>query len=40
MTVSADGARDIMDADPCVQARMIRVDVHTCHGFPGDALPG
>jgi hypothetical protein len=39
MTVPADEARDLMDADPCVQARMIRAEVHACSGFPGDSLP-
>ena len=32
-------ARRIMDDDPCVQARMMRCDVHPCHSFPGDTLP-
>ncbi len=40
MTVPPDDAQKIMDEDPCVQAGMIRVEVHLCHGFPGDALPG
>lgn len=39
MTVPAEEAADIMAADPCVQAGMMRVEVHPCHGFPGDALP-
>lgn len=39
MNVSAEEAREIMDADPCVLARMIRCEVHPCHGFPGDAIP-
>jgi hypothetical protein len=33
-------AREIMHDDPCVRAGMMRVEVHPCHGFPGDALPG
>ncbi|NUS44016.1 MAG: hypothetical protein HOQ24_10060 [Mycobacteriaceae bacterium] len=39
MTVPAEKATEIMAADPCVQAGMMRVDVHPCHGFPGDAIP-
>jgi len=39
MTVPPEEAREIMDGDPCVLARMIRCEVHPCHGFPGDALP-
>lgn len=39
MTVPADEAKEIMDADPCVRARMILYEVHPCLGFPGDALP-
>ncbi|MEV5893011.1 hypothetical protein [Nonomuraea fuscirosea] len=39
MTVPAAEATDIMAADPCVQAGMMQVDVHPCHGFPGDTLP-
>ena len=40
MTLSADEARSVMDADPCVQAGMMTCEVHPCHGFPGDVLPG
>ena len=40
MTVPDDEARAIMADDPCVRAGMMRVEVHPCHGFPGDALPG
>lgn len=40
MTVPPEEASAIMDGDPCVQAQMIRVEVHLCHSFPGDALPG
>jgi hypothetical protein len=39
MTTSPDEARAIMDGDPCVQAGMIRYEVHQCHGFPGDTVP-
>lgn len=39
MTVPVEEAAEIMAADPCVQAGMMRCDVHPCHGFPGDALP-
>jgi hypothetical protein len=39
MNVPLEEARQIMDGDPCVRARMMRCEVHTCHGFPGDALP-
>jgi hypothetical protein len=28
-----------MDGDPGVQAGVFVYDVHTCRGFPGDALP-
>jgi len=40
MTLPADEARDVMDADPCVQTGMMSCEVHACQGFPGDALPG
>jgi hypothetical protein len=40
MTVSPDEARAVMEEDPCVRAGMMGVEVHPCHGFPGDALPG
>ena len=40
MNVTPEEAREIMDGDPCVQAGMMRCEVHLCHGFPGDALPG
>jgi hypothetical protein len=39
MNVPPEEARRIMEGDPCVQADMIRCEVHQCHGFPGDALP-
>lgn len=39
MTVPAEEAREIMDADPCVRAGMILCEVYLCHSFPGDALP-
>jgi hypothetical protein len=34
-----DRTREIMDGDPGVQAGVFVYDVHTCRGFPGDALP-
>jgi hypothetical protein len=40
MTLPADEAKQVMDGDPCVQAGMMRCEVHACHGFPGDTLPG
>jgi hypothetical protein len=40
MTVPAEEAAEIMAGDPCVRAGMMRCDVHPCHGFPGDAIPG
>lgn len=40
LDVPPDRAREIMQDDPCVRAAMMRVDVHPCHGFPGDTLPG
>jgi hypothetical protein len=40
MTVPPEQAQAIMDEDPCVSANMMRCDVHLCHSFPGDALPG
>jgi hypothetical protein len=39
MNVPPEEAREIMDGDPCVRARMILCEVHSCRGFPGDALP-
>lgn len=39
MNVPPQDAEGIMDGDPCVRAGMMRCDVHTCHSFPGDALP-
>ncbi len=39
MNVTPEKASAILDGDPCVQARMMRCEVHSCHGFPGDALP-
>ena len=35
-----DEATEIMNDDPCVRAGMMRLEVHSCHGFPGDVLPG
>jgi len=40
MTVPPEEATEIMAGDPCVQARMIVVEVYACHGFPGDTVPG
>ena len=34
-----DEARAIMADDPGVRAGIFTVEVHTCRGFPGDALP-
>jgi hypothetical protein len=39
MNVPPEEASDILNDDPCVQAGMMRREVHPCHGFPGDALP-
>jgi len=39
MTVPAEEAAQIMAGDPCVQAGLMRYEVHPCHGFPGDVLP-
>ncbi|RIQ32493.1 YciI family protein [Jiangella rhizosphaerae] len=39
MTVPAEEAEQIMAEDPCVRAGMMRCEVYSCHGFPGDALP-
>lgn len=39
MTVPPEQATAILDDDPCVRARMMRREIHPCHGFPGDALP-
>ncbi|MFF0487974.1 hypothetical protein ACFYTQ_03015 [Nocardia sp. NPDC004068] len=39
LTVPADEATELMAADPCVRAGMMRCEVHPCHGFPGDTLP-
>jgi hypothetical protein len=39
MNLPAEEAREVMDADPCVRAGMMRCEVYGCHGFPGDALP-
>lgn len=40
MTVPAEAATEILAEDPCVQAGMMHYEVHPCHGFPGDTLPG
>ena len=39
MSVPAEEASRILDDDPCVRSGMMRLEVHACHGFPGDALP-
>jgi hypothetical protein len=39
MTVPVAEATVLMADDPCVQARMMTVAVHSCAGFPGDSLP-
>lgn len=39
LDVPPERAREIMNDDPCVRAGMMRLDVHPCHSFPGDALP-
>lgn len=39
MNVTPGEATKILDDDPCIQAGMMRHEVHPCHGFPGDALP-
>ncbi len=40
MDVPPEEARAVMDDDPCVRAGMMTCEVHPCHSFPGDALPG
>ena len=40
MPLPSEEAKQVMDGDPCVQAGMMSCEVHACHGFPGDALPG
>jgi len=40
MNLPPEAAREVMDGDPCVRAGMMVCEVHPCHGFPGDALPG
>ncbi|SED82527.1 hypothetical protein SAMN04490220_5685 [Rhodococcus jostii] len=39
MTESLERARQIMAADPCVQAGIMTCEVLPCLGFPGDTLP-
>lgn len=39
LTLEPDEARELMDADPCVQAGMMTCEVHASLGFPGDAIP-
>jgi hypothetical protein len=38
-SADADEARSIMADDPGVRAGIFTFEVHTCRGFPGDALP-
>ncbi|MGZ4626132.1 MAG: hypothetical protein ACXV3S_07555 [Kineosporiaceae bacterium] len=38
LDVEPDEARRIMAGDPAVRAGLFTVEVHTCRGFPGDAL--
>ena len=40
MTVPSEDAAHILADDPCVRAGMMRAEVHPCHGFPVDAIPG
>ena len=40
LDVPHEEASALMAADPCVQAGMMRCEVHPCHSFPGDSLPG
>jgi hypothetical protein len=35
-----DEVRELMADDPAVRAGLLTYTVHTCRGFPGDALPG
>ncbi|MDH6287120.1 hypothetical protein ACNJ7E_14250 [Rhodococcus sp. NM-2] len=39
MTEPLERARQIMAADPCVQAGIMTCEVLPCLGFPGDTLP-
>jgi hypothetical protein len=39
MNVPPEEARELMNGDLCVRARMILCEAHSCHSFPGDALP-
>ena len=39
LNLPAEEAETTMQGDPCVQAGMMRLEVHACHGFPGDAVP-
>ena len=38
-TTTVEETRQIMDADPGVQAGIFVYDVHACRSFPGDSLP-
>ena len=35
-----DETARIMDDDPAVRAGVFVYEIHACHGFPGDSLPG
>ncbi len=37
---SVERTRELMDADPGVQAGVFTYEVHRIRSFPGDALPG
>ncbi len=39
LTEPIERAREIMAADPCVQASMMTCEVLPCLGFPGDSVP-
>jgi hypothetical protein len=38
-TGSVDETTAVMNDDPGVQAGVFTLEVHSCRGFPGDALP-
>ncbi|MFL6062574.1 MAG: hypothetical protein ACJ72E_15195 [Marmoricola sp.] len=40
MNEEPERAREIMAADPCVQAGMMTCEVLPCLAFPGDTVPG
>ena len=37
---SVEEAKEIMDGDPGVRARIFEYEVYECRSFPGDSLPG